>query len=114
MRIRYVRGSHMEIDGTRYRRDLKIVGGEVKGDWWRKEGHRLDPEDMKDVLSANPDVLVVGTGYAENMAVPEATRSALSQRRIRVVARATQDAVEEFNRLASEGRDVAGAFHLTC
>jgi hypothetical protein len=111
---RYVRGSHMEVGGQRYGQDLKIVRGQVKGGWWRNRGHYLDLEDMDDIVSAKPEILVIGTGYAENMRVPEATRNALSDRGIDVVAKSTQKAVEDFNRLWKEGKNVAGAFHLTC
>jgi len=37
----YSTGSHMMVKGTKYRKDLKIIQGEVVGNWWRQEGHRL-------------------------------------------------------------------------
>jgi hypothetical protein len=86
----------------------------VKGDWWRKEGHRLDRTDIEDILAQRPDTLVVGTGYAGNMRVPDATRSVLSDHRIRIVAQNTRDAVETFNQMNEQGENGAGAFHLTC
>lgn len=111
---RYVRGSHMEIGGKRYGQDLKIIRGQVKDGWWRSRGHHLDLGDIEDIVSARPEILVIGTGYAENMRVPKSLRSGLSDRGIQVVAKATQNAVEDFNRLWEEGKSVAGAFHLTC
>jgi hypothetical protein len=48
----YARGSYMTVDGNKYHQDLKIIGGQVKGNWWRKQGHRLDTEDISDILSA--------------------------------------------------------------
>jgi hypothetical protein len=110
----YASGMYMKVDGETYRNDLKIIDGRVKGNWWRKEGHRLDGTDLEDVLAAEPDTLVVGTGYAGNMKVPEATRSLLSEHRIRIVAQNTRDAVETFNQMNADGENVAGAFHLTC
>ena len=53
----YTTGSHMTVDGTTYHQDLKIIHDEVKGTWWRKEGHRLDIDDIQDILSAEPEVL---------------------------------------------------------
>ncbi len=110
----YASGMYMKVDGEVHRNDLKIIDGRVKGDWWRKEGHRLDTADIEDVLSAKPDALVIGTGYAGNMRVPEDTREALSARHIRTVAQNTRDAVETFNQMKEQGENVAGAFHLTC
>jgi hypothetical protein len=105
---------HMLINGQEYRRDLKIIKGGVRKEWWREEDHRLDTGDILDVLSADPDVLVVGTGYSGNMRVEESLRSALQGRNIRLIAQKTVDAMKTFNDLLSEGENVAGAFHLTC
>jgi hypothetical protein len=104
----------MKIDGEEHLHDLKIVEGHVIGNWWRNEDHRLDMDDIKDILSADPEILVVGTGYSGNMRVEESLRSALQERRIRLIAETTTEAVRVFNELVSEGKDVAGAFHLTC
>jgi len=110
----YATGMYMKVKGKTHRNDLKIIDGHVKADWRRREGHRLDSSDIEDVLSANPGTLVIGTGYAGNMQVPEVTRSVLSDHGIRTIAQNTRDAVETFNQMKSEGEDVAGAFHLTC
>ena len=104
----------MEIDGEEHRRDLKIIKGRVARDWWRNEDHRLDTEDVNDIVSVHPDILVVGTGYSGNMRVEESLRSALKEGHIRMIAEKTTEAVSTFNRLVSEGRNLAGAFHLTC
>ena len=110
----YATGSHMKIAGKSYHQDLKIIDGRVKGNWWRNQGHRLDIDDIADILSAKPDVLVIGTGYAGNLRIPSAVRSAIEDHHISVVADETAKATTIFNRLYLEGKDVAGAFHLTC
>jgi hypothetical protein len=110
----YTPGGCMIIDGKRHCRDLKIIQGQVIGDWWRQEGHRLNLDDIQDVLTARPRVLVIGMGYAEQMRVPDSLRSALEKQDIRLIAQDTRKAVETFNQLDSEGKKVAGAFHLTC
>jgi len=104
----------IRINGSNYDQDVKIIDGKVVPNWWRKSGHRLDEEDIADILEASPDILVVGTGYAENMRVTQAVESRAKDRDIRLIAEATPQAVKTFNRLQSEGRSVAGAFHLTC
>jgi hypothetical protein len=115
MRIdEYATGSHIRIGGKTYHQDLKIIDGEVKHNWWRGRGHRLDPADIDDILSARPQTLVIGTGYAGAMRVPAATLSAISDRGIRVIAEPTPQAVQTFNRLAETAATIAGAFHLTC
>ncbi|MEJ2658997.1 MAG: MTH938/NDUFAF3 family protein, partial [Desulfobacterales bacterium] len=52
------------VNNISYNQDLKIIQGQVVDNWWRKTGHRLDVNDMKDVLNASPDIIVIGTGYA--------------------------------------------------
>jgi hypothetical protein len=110
----YITGSHMTVEGKTYHQDLKIIRGEVKGSWWRRKGHLLDPDDIQDILAARPKVLVIGTGYAGNMRVPESLRETIENHHIQVITETTAKAMKSFNRLAEEGEDVAGAFHLTC
>jgi hypothetical protein len=104
----------MRIQGRDYFRDLLIVDGRVLPDWWRAQGHRLIPADLKEVLDAAPAVLVVGTGVAGMMEVPEETRRTLRDRGIRLEEARTAEAIKIFNRLFASQEDVAGAFHLTC
>ena len=110
----YTSGSHMRIAGKTYRSDLKIIDGEMTDNWWRSRGHRLDPADITDILDAAPDTLVIGTGYAGVMRVPETTLAVITERNIHVIAEPTGKAVETFNHLAANGDRIAGAFHLTC
>jgi hypothetical protein len=114
MIIEDYRACRMTVDGEEYGHDLKIIDGRVKKEWWRKQDHKLDLGGLSDILSAGPEILVVGTGYAGHMRVEEPLRSALEQRGIRLVAIRTPEAVKRFNDITSEGKNVAGAFHLTC
>jgi len=93
----------MKIQGREHHKDLKI-----------DRGHRLRLKDIEDILASHPDVIVMGTGYAGRMRVEEDVRSLLQDRNITLIAARTEKAVREFNRLASEGNDVAAGFHLTC
>jgi hypothetical protein len=102
------------VNDITYHQDLKIIQGRVVDNWWRKTGHRVDVDDMKDVLDASPDVIVIGTGYAENMRVSKDLTTEISQRDIRLIAENTNQAVRTFNDLFSKGKNVSGAFHLTC
>lgn len=104
----------IRIDGKDYDEDVKIIDGRVIPGWWRKTGHRIDVEDIEDILAAQPDVLVFGTGYAENVRIAEDVLSRADAEGIRLVAEATPRAVNTFNRLAAEEKSVAGGFHLTC
>lgn len=102
------------IEGVKYTSDCIILGGSVKADWWRKQGHSLCPEDLESVIEAKPSILVVGCGAQGLMVVPEATRQGLGQHEIQLEAHDTRKAVERFNELSLTGVNVAAALHLTC
>lgn len=102
------------IDGVNYNSDCIILGDTVQANWWRKQGHSLAAEDLRDVLTASPSVLVVGCGASALMKVPEETRQVLQEHNIQNEALDTHKAVERFNELSQAGVDVAAALHLTC
>jgi len=101
------------INGKRYSSDLIVFSDTVRDGWWRKEGHRLHVEDLKDVLEVKPEVLVVGTGYSGLMRIPPETRRYVESAGIEFVAQKTAEACETFNRLV-KSRKVVAALHLTC
>ena len=101
------------IDGKIYTSDIKIVRGVVYPGWWRKEGHNLLPEDIEDILAAEPALLVVGTGHNGLMAVSGAAKDRLHEAGIELVAEPTRQACDRFNKLITRG-DTAFAAHLTC
>lgn len=103
----------MTINGKRYTSDVIIFPDHINASWWRKEGHNLSIDDLKDVLQAEPQVLVVGTGYHGYMKVPDEVKEYLMSKKIELIVESTREAYRTYNRLASTKRVVA-AFHLTC
>ena len=104
----------MTVMRQKYRNDLKIIGNQIIGDWWRREGHALYAEDIDDILYSAVEVLVVGTGAYGSMKVTEEATKAIKGRGINLLAVPTKEAVSIFNSLHARGKRVAGAFHLTC
>jgi hypothetical protein len=104
------------IKGKRYRSDVIIFPERVLDGWWRREGHRLYVEDLKEVLNAEPqpEVLIVGTGYSGLMKVSDEVEVLLRSRGINLIAQPTKQACQTFNELLKTGRKVVSAFHLTC
>jgi hypothetical protein len=103
----------MVVDGERHTRDLILLPDRVVANWWRKEGHRLDVQDLREVFDAAPEVLVVGTGAYGLMKVPEETRQAVEAAGIELQAARSEEAWRTYNDLRGRQR-TAGAFHLTC
>lgn len=105
----------VKVDGVTYTRDILIlVGGCVKPNWWRREGHKLYLDDLKDILDDKPEILVIGSGFYEAMDVPSDTVEALRNLGIEVFIENTRKAVKIYNELISKGKRVAAALHLTC
>lgn len=106
----------MVVNGKRYTSDLIVSPEKVLGGWWRRVGHEICLEDLKEVLSCSPlpEVLVVGTGYSGLVKVLPEVEKALKERGIALIAQPTRDAYKTFNELLRAGKRVVGAFHLTC
>lgn len=103
----------MVVDEEEHTQDLILLPDRVAANWWRKEGHRLDVEDLQAVLDTAPEVLVVGTGSYGLMEVPEETRQEVEAAGIALRAARTGKAWRMYNDLRERQR-TAGAFHLTC
>jgi hypothetical protein len=103
----------MVFQGKAFHSDLIIYPDKVEGPWWRKEGHVLRLEDLTNILAANPEVLIIGTGYMGQMEVPDELRKELLIRKIELYVGDSRRAVEIFNSIHAKRRTVA-AFHLTC
>lgn len=104
----------IRIDGKEYSKDIIIIRGRVKSEWWREQGHFLQNKDLKEVYDAEPEILVVGTGHDGMMKISEDVRKKCREKEIELVEMKTGKAVEKFNGLSEKKKNAAGAFHLTC
>jgi hypothetical protein len=105
---------YMSIGGKGYSTDLILYPtGEVQSGWWRKQGHRLDPDDLGAVEESRPDVIVIGTGANAMMKVPNETLRYLRGICEEFIIENTSEAVRKFNAQPESSR-VIGLFHLTC
>ena len=104
----------IKVNGQAYTADIMIIDGRVVGSWWRKTGHRVELDDIGEILAARPEVLVIGQGKPGLMKVTDALEKELREKKIRLISQNTSRAVQTFNRLTAEGCRVCGGFHLTC
>lgn len=114
MKIDAYRFGNICVEGRSYVKDVLILPPDVHCPWWRKEGHRLDLEDLDAVLSYAPATLLVGTGAHGAMKVPGPTSRDLASRGIAVEVLNTEQACQRFNSLIEQGCRAAAALHLTC
>ena len=102
------------INSMTYTSDIIIYPDRVDPAWWRKQGHYLQEADLAGIVSAKPDILIIGTGNSGAMQVPEHTIHFLASEAIKsILVERTGKAVVLFNN-QSGNKKVIGAFHLTC
>ncbi len=102
------------INGKTYNRDVIVSKDWIKPNWWRKEGHSVCLEDVKEIIEKNPEVVVFGTGAYGVVKVRKEVVEELKRRGIEVICEPTSKAVEIYNELLRKGKNVVLAAHLTC
>ncbi len=114
VRIESYRFGELVVDGKKHKHDIMVYQGRV-ADWWRSEGHRVEPDDLTWLLGQQPgpEVLVIGTGQPGLVEVPEETLNNLRDRGIEPRVHPTPQACDVYNELLDQKR-VACALHLTC
>ncbi len=114
MRIEKYSFGSITIEGKEYTKDVIIFPDKVFSPWWRKEGHNLTLEDLKEAIEAKPPLLIIGTGAYGVMKVPEETLKVLKQKNIEPLVAKTDKAVELYNEKTQNNEDVIACLHLTC
>jgi hypothetical protein len=103
----------MVIDGKTYTSDIILYPDKVDDNWWRKSGHLLQKEDLRDVIKYNPEILIVGTGAYGLMKILDETKQFLKVEGIELIFEKTKESCKIYNELKDKKKIVA-AFHITC
>ncbi len=103
------------VGGKKFTSDV-IVGSDriINPSWWRKEGHSVCKEDVREILSYNPEIVVFGTGYYGVVKVEKEVENIFGEKGIRIEKMKSSEAVKRFNELLNQGKRVVLAIHLTC
>ncbi|OHB73303.1 MAG: hypothetical protein A2V70_16110 [Planctomycetes bacterium RBG_13_63_9] len=116
--IEHVAWGRMEVEGLGTGRDFKLwPGGGRSWDWTETGTHHapgIQPADVEELLAHGAKIFVLSRGMAGRLQTSPETIEYLKQREIEYHFQETQAAVETYNRLAKEGKPVAGLFHSTC
>lgn len=102
------------IDGKTYTSDVLITPQGINGSWWRKSGHAVEKEDVREVMEAGPEIIVLGQGKPGRMQATDDLKKYLEEKGVRLIEEPTARAVETYNRLAEGENVVCAGFHLTC
>ncbi|MFC1997126.1 MTH938/NDUFAF3 family protein [Chloroflexota bacterium] len=113
LKIDNFRFGEIIIDGIKYQKDLIIFPNRVLTNWRREHGHTLNIDDLREVISAHPKVIIIGTGMFGRMRIPQKTLVDLEAAGIEVIVEKTQMACQTFNEKQNDF-DIIVALHLTC
>ncbi|MBI2626349.1 MAG: hypothetical protein HYW69_02015 [Candidatus Nealsonbacteria bacterium] len=109
------------IDGEVYTHDVEVFWTDDVFDWWRKESHIIDVEDIIEAVEQKPESIVIGTGQSGMAKVTEEAKKFITARGIKLFIDPTEQAVKTFNIRKEESQEeegrpekVIGLFHLTC
>ncbi|XP_043929276.1 mth938 domain-containing protein [Protopterus annectens] len=110
---------HMKVQGcSASYKDCKVWPGGSRTWDWRETGTNhypgVQPADLEEILSKGIDTLVIGRGMNDALQVPSSTLDYIKKKGISVMVLQTENAVKEYNSLASQGVKVGGVFHSTC
>ena len=101
------------INGEKYTSDIIIFPDRVRTEWWRKSSHELCLDDIVEVLTEKPEVLIVGTGESGLMRVLPEVKQAVETRGIRLIVETTDKACHTYNQFCHSRMAVA-ALHISC
>ena len=102
------------IDETTYNQDLKLIKNLVISNWWRKNGHLVEPDDINDILKSGIEILILGRGDPGLMKATDGLKHLLEQKDIKLIEKPTAEAVTIYNHLFTSNKNIAAGFHLTC
>jgi hypothetical protein len=113
MRIESFSFGNITIGGKNYTTDVIVYPDRVDSNWVREEEHRPQISEFANIIKTEPEILIIGTGYAGVLSVPDQIRNYLTAKGIEVRVEKTKQAIEMFNVLRHKEKVVA-VLHITC
>jgi hypothetical protein len=101
------------INGRKYWHDILLYPDGTLEDWWRKEGHIVERDDIESLLNSQPDILILGTGATGLMKVPPDIRDICLEQGVELIVETTADAVNILNDKKRDAKMAAG-LPLSC
>lgn len=100
------------IDGKKYEYDVVVSwDGEILE---RAKAHTFSKAELLDILQKEPEVIVVGTGQSGLVKIDKDAEIEAKIQGVELVAKTTQQAIEEFNKLVKIKKKAVAVIHVTC
>ncbi len=104
------------IEGKKYGRDVLIFpDGTVRqrqGGFWRFGSHAIKREEIDQLAKVDAEEVIVGTGTGAIARLTPDAESWANEAKLNLVALASPEAIERFNRLVEEGRRVSALLYI--
>ena len=108
----------VEVEGEGSFKDSKLYPGGARGWDWNETGTShvpgIQPADVEELVDRGAEVVVLSKGKNRRLQVMDETVDRLEDRGVEVVVLETDQAVEKYNELASQGASVGALIHSTC
>lgn len=107
------------IDNKRYNQVL-IIGDSVKERNHKKlkelfnTSHKIGEWEIEELLSNNPEIIIIGTGQNGAMEVDAKTIKKFQDKSIKTTIAGTPKAIEIYNDQVKLGKQVNALIHTTC
>jgi hypothetical protein len=106
------------IGGRKYGRDILMLPDGVvkqrKGGFWKFGSHVFKKEEIDELIIANPDVVVLGTGTNAKAKLASDAELLIKEANVELMAVPSREAVDKLNRFVEEGKRVSALIHITC
>jgi len=109
------------INGKEYHNDVEIRWDGQVLDWWRKQSHIIDLEDIERALGQKPELIIIGTGAYGAAKITEMAKQEIEKQGVELIIDKTEEAVKTFNIIKEHSKEeqgkekkIIGLFHLTC
>ncbi len=101
----------IKVDGKTYDSDIIIYPNNEITPWWRKEGMRVQLDDLSKAIALKPKRIIIANGLYRMLSVSPNIRLAIEEKEIHLEIYQTLQAVDEYNKLPDKN-EVVFAVHI--
>ena len=77
-------------------------------------GHKIDPSELKILISKKPDFIIISTGQNGSLKIDESVRQEVGNKKISLITLETPKAIKKFNQLIKQNKKINALIHTTC
>lgn len=101
------------INGKKFRSNIVLINNSVKPGRYL-ENHELLIKDFDEILAANPEIVIIGTGASGVVKPSEEIKNEIESEGIQLIIEKSGEAIKTYNKLLKQKKKVAAFMHNTC